>query len=328
MGSDISPQILFQGVLQAAKHLDSSHVLVVIATHSVTKELRNSVDALTDKASIEFHSVSDTIAMAEEPLYAVSHKKGSSLVVGIKLLKRKKLDAFISAGNTGALVASVSLQLEHFPGIKRPALLVVLPTITGTVAVLDVGGSVSCKAHHLVQFAQLGAAFQSCSEGIERPKVGLLNIGVEAKKGTSTIQLAYQTLKASESPFMSFLGNVEGRDLFVGKVDVLVTDGFTGNVMLKTTEGISSFIFEYLADTFCTVKSEKVLNNLQELKQYFCSSEYPGALICGVDGIVIKCHGNATPKAILNSILGAKKLVDGDLITHMKQVLEKVDSKQ
>ncbi len=263
--------------------------------------------------------------MADEPVLAVSRKKESSLVVGIRLLKRHKIHAFVSAGNTGALIASAAIQLPRLHGIKRPALLVSLPTVSGTVAVLDVGGNVQCKAHHLVQFAQMGAAYQSCSEGIAIPAVGLLNIGLEPKKGTSAVREAYQVLlqQQNDSPDqrMRFIGNVEGREVFQGKIDVLVTDGFTGNVLLKTTEGVSSFIFDFIQDTLQNSQNKEVTDALVNMRRYFSYAEYPGAFVCGVEGIVVKCHGDSSSRAMLNGIKGAANLIATDVLTRMKDML-------
>lgn len=320
MGSDNSPYVLFDAVLQARALLDSNSVIVVIATHAVVSELKSRYPQISQ---VEFHQVSNVIAMHDDPLSVARRKKGSSIGTGIALLKKKYLDAFISAGNTGALLTSATLQLPALPGIKRSALLAVLPTVTGTVAVLDIGGNVSCKAHHLVQFACMGAAFQSCYSGIELPSVGLLNIGEEARKGTSIVRQAYQVLSNSESlPIkMNFLGNVEGREVFQGGVDVLVTDGFAGNVLLKTSEGVSSFIFEYMQDVLQESSSEKLHQTFQQLKGYFSYAENPGAILCGVEGLVVKCHGNSPPKAIYNAIQGAIHLVNRQLISNLKNAL-------
>lgn len=328
MGSDGSPKSLFEAAWQAAQQLTPPCSIVVIGTHSVIRELRETVTS--SGARIEFHSVHEAIAMAEEPIRAVSRKTSSSLVVGIRLLKKRYLNAFVSAGNTGALIASAALQLPRLPGIQRPALLASLPTVTGSIAVLDIGGNVSCKAHHLVQFAHMGAAYQSCSEGIEIPNVALLNIGVEPKKGTSIVRQAYQilndTCRAPDSK-MKFHGNVEGRDVFQGNIDVLVTDGFTGNVLLKTSEGVASFIFDYIEDALKEAPSERLRQLFYNLKHNFSYAEYPGAFVCGVEGIVIKCHGDSNTKAMLSGINGAIHLVNANLIPKLKQRLtEKMKS--
>lgn len=333
MGSDSSPIVLFEGVVQAAKLLDPSSTLVVIATHSAIADLKQSyvpAQPHSKVANIEFHPVMDCIAMADEPVFAISHKKGSSIVVGIRLLKKRAIDAFVSAGNTGALIAGATLHLPRLPGIKRPALLVALPTIKGSVAILDVGGNVQCKAHHLVQFAHMGAAYQSCSEGIATPKVGLLNIGVEPQKGTSAVREAYQTLMTGNQipseQKMHFIGNVEGRDLFQGDIDVLITDGFTGNVLLKTSEGISSFIFDYLQEALQNAPASKLHDSLNDLRRYFSYAEYPGAFVCGIEGIVVKCHGHSSSQAMLSGIKGAAHLVKSKVIDRIRDVLSNNNS--
>lgn len=332
MGSDSSPHVLFEAVLQAAGQLDATHCLLVIATHAVVEDLARlqSADHLSGKsARIEFQLVSEVISMRDEPLSAIRLKKGSSLVTGIRLLKKHSIDAFVSAGNTGALVAAASLQLRMLPGTNRPALLATLPTQTGSVAVVDVGGNVSCKAHHLVQFAHMGAAYQRCSKGIETPRVGLLNIGVESKKGHAEVRQAWQVLKEQAelvaangmTPRMHFVGNIEGREVFNGNVDVLVTDGFTGNVLLKTSEGTASFIFDFMQQTLKNEKSEQLKVAMKDIQRFFSYDEYPGAIICGVDGIVVKCHGNASAKALLSCIHGAVTLINKQLLNKIKEQL-------
>lgn len=322
MGSDASPQILFDAAVEASRELEPPNKVVVIGTHSVIRQLRESIHS--GVASIEFHAVADAICMSDEPLQAVCHKTGSSMVVGLRLLRKQYLDAFVSAGNTGALIAGATLQLPKLPGIKRPALLANIPTIVGSVAVLDVGGNVACKPQNLVQYALMGAAYQSCSKGIAQPSVGLLNIGVEPKKGTSAVREAYQILQQldqTEQHALHFLGNIEGREVFLGGVDVLVTDGFTGNVFLKTSEGVSSFIFEYITSSL-NANQQQLQSILTDLKKYVSYTEYPGAFICGVERIVIKCHGHATKASIHNSILEAKRLIEQKLIERLRQTIE------
>lgn len=224
--------------------------------------------------------------MNDDPLTALRQKKGSSIALGIRLLKKKQIDAFVSAGNTGALIASATISLPKLPGITRPALLAVLPTKLSSVAVVDVGGSVSCKAHHLLKYAYMGAAYQKCTAGIEVPKVGLLNIGAESRKGTSLVRQAYQLLKeacqissaTNSSPYMEFHGNIEGRDVFQSNIDVLVTDGFTGNVLVKTSEGIADVIFEYLMEALHQHPSPALQKTLMSIQSLFHYAEYQGAL--------------------------------------------------
>lgn len=310
MGSDSSPQILYQGALEAIEKLPEHATLLVFSTQTFSPA----------HPRISFHIVSDFISMEDDPLSSIRLKKESSLVQGIRLLKEQKLDGFVSAGNTGALVAMSSLTLPLLPGIERPALLAVLPTKKGPFAMVDVGGTHSVKSKHLVQYAIMGAAFQRCLLGIEKPVIGLLNIGVESKKGTPEIREVYMALQElSQNPAskMLFAGNVEGREVFDGKIDVLVTDGFTGNIMLKTTEGVSKLIFEYLVATAPELK-----DNLEVLERHFSYEEYPGAIVCGIDAVVMKCHGDASSKAMTNSILGTALLVENQLTTKIRTFLE------
>lgn len=332
MGSDNSPHFLFNAVLQAAERLGVSCTLVVMATKPVIDQLSPLAAQCRQSenhASIIFKVVVDSISMTDEPLGAVRHKKGSSLMVGMRMLKKHSIDAFVSCGNTGALVAGAAISLPRLGGVSRPALLAMLPTEKGSVAVLDVGGNISYKAHHLVQFAYLGSAYQRAIHGIEIPRVGLLNVGLESKKGTKDVRQAYDLLRShcqelitgGMTPQMDFIGNVEGGGVFKGEVDVLITDGFTGNVLIKTAEGVASLIFNSLIkicqhDT--TIKLEQVLSQLQ---LQFNHADYPGAIICGIDGIVIKVHGSASTKAFLSSILAAADCIQKQVITLIKQQL-------
>lgn len=295
MGGDGSPVELFQAVVQAVDRLPAAFHCVAITTPEVAPHLH-----IVPRVTLQI--ADGYIGMEDSPLYAVRTKKGASLVVGLQALRDKNLDALVSLGNTGALIASASLYLSRLRGINRLALLAVLPTTKGVVAVLDVGGNVAGKAHQLVQFASMGASYLRSILGVEKPKVGLLNIGTESKKGTHEHQRAFQMLQQGTEEF-EFVGNVEGREVFAGKVDVLVTDGFTGNVFLKTSEGVSAFILDFLRDASA---SPQLLHALHSQVDY---DRYPGAVVCGVDAVLIKCHGYSSAKALLSGILGAAHLL-------------------
>lgn len=321
MGSDTSPKVLFEAVERAAELLGPTHMLLIVAMQDVIDHIAPRAQLLNERhtaARIEFHQARDVITMGDEPLTGIRHKKESSLVKTVRLLRKRNVDAIVTAGNTGALIALSTLSLPHLPGIKRPALLALIPTEKGPVAVLDVGGSVYCKAKHLIQFAQMGAAYQRASHGVDKPRVGILNIGVESKKGTSEHQEAYQILKEQgKGDQFVFVGNVEGREIFQGHVDVLITDGFTGNVLLKTIEGTSAYILDYIRKT----SEGKMDSIVKGLKKHLDYTEYPGAIVAGVDGVVVKCHGNATPNSFFHSIKGAAHLVERQLVSKMKAQL-------
>lgn len=326
MGGDNPPDLFFPAIIEAARRLFFNGSLVVIASPFVVDQLSPLLKSLLPSeihACVSFLECEEVIEMTDHPLDAIRHKKHSSLVKGIHLLRDKEIDAFVSCGNTGALIACSVIHLPLLPGITHPALLAHLPTKKGQVAVLDVGGNFLGKAEHLVKFAFLGAAYQHILHDIQLPKVGLLNVGVEAYKGTSELARAYELLTARghETPSsIDFLGNVEGRDLFMGFVDVLVTDGFTGNVLLKTAEGAASFIFDSFQDTLKKHSDVSFEKEFKELKKRFNYAEYPGAFVCGIDGIVIKVHGNAIAESLLASILSAIDCLEEQVLPRIKSL--------
>jgi glycerol-3-phosphate acyltransferase PlsX len=308
MGSDLAPSQIIDAVWELSKELQTD----VRFTLFGTKEYQN---FFTKRKSshLSYFSTGLSIAMEDNPLWAIRRKKDSSLCQGIFSLQKKQIDAFVSAGNTGALLSAATMFLPPLPQIERPALLALLPTKKGYMAVLDVGANVSCQKKHLYQFALMGIAFQK-ARGIEKPSVGLLNIGSEEKKGTAEIRKAYQELleKSKNSSAFSFVGNIEGRAAFEGTVDVLVTDGFTGNVFLKTAEGIASFILDRIKGP----SQENEINSLcTDLQKNLLYSEYPGAILIGVDALIIKCHGYSSAEAFQNGIKGAISLCENQVLS-------------
>ncbi len=255
-----------------------------------TKKIQNTFEEhKSDIPNVDFCLAKQSIEMDENPLHAIRMKRESSINLGLRYLKEKKTHAFISSGNTGALVSSAKMILSTPPHILRPALLALIPAKNKSLAVVDVGANVNCKKTHLLQFAHLGSDFQK-KRGIKDPKVGLLNIGIETTKGTTLLQETYLELSKKEHhKNFSFIGNIEGKDAFNGKVDVLVTDGFTGNIFLKTAEGIADFLIEQFS----------LEKNCSEYPQY------PGAILLGVNGLVIKCHGYCTTNAFVKAIKNA-----------------------
>lgn len=305
LGSEVPSNKLLESIFSFAEELDPKVHLTLFGT----PELFDAMHA--SRANILLHSVKEVIAMDEDPLKAIRRKRDSSLCLGIRMLKEGHLQAFISSGNTGALMASAKIELPALPHVDRPALMTLLPTQKDEVAVLDVGANTSYNASHLMQFASMGVAYQK-SRGVQTPRVGLLNIGSEAKKGTPEHQQAYnelQLLAQKKNASFSFAGNIEGRDVFHGDIDVLVTDGFTGNVFLKTAEGISAVILEELQSLASEECSPHLKGVLAEMRQRLHYAEYPGAILCGVQGIVIKCHGNSSPQSVTRSITIAARLV-------------------
>ncbi len=235
MGGDNPPDVLLNEILSMSPTLPNGVELLLIGAPEYEKKAQ----------PLPYHAAKEAIGMEEHPLQALRRKKGASLCVGMRLMKEGRLDALVSAGNTGALVSAAKMILSTLPGILRPSLLALIPTKKNPVAVLDVGAGVQAKAAHLVQFALIGAAYQKAL-GIENPSIGILNIGSEPLKGTSEIRQAYHLLQNSKTPRSDSRATSKGKSVFDGDVDVLVTDGFTGNVFLKTAEGIASLILDRL----------------------------------------------------------------------------------
>lgn len=333
MGGDYPPQKLFEAVMQFSRKLSFPNSLVVFAEESIVRDLLHAHAGFLSTSSgkrMSFVGASQTIGENESPHETIRRKKDSSIALGIRMHSEGKIDAFISAGNTSVLILSAILTLDCLPGIDRPALLATLPSEEGPVAVLDVGANVSCKPKHLIQFAMMGAIYQQCSTGISVPRVGLLNIGAEAQKGTAGLREVYKALDAycknlddaPSQPKMQFVGNVEGREVFQGLIDVLVTDGFTGNVFLKTAEGASSFILNETKRVFKSKIPEESKYILQSLYRHLDYSEYPGAILCGIEGVVVKVHGSSGPKGLFNGIKGTFHLLEQNLVKRIKKQLQ------
>ncbi len=320
MGSDSSPLALLEGVSEAFAFLQGECKITVVASSRILEEVSRRAPYLCGLPAEE------EIFMDESPLWAVRRKKGSSLAVGLRLLKEKHCDAFVTAGNTGALTACASFTLNRFKGIDRPALLALLPTEKGRMAIVDVGANVAFRPEHFLQVALMGAAYQNVLFGIDQPTVGLLNIGVEAGKGTQKIRQAfdyfmkYETVK---NPGFSFRGNIESRDAFYGKVDVMVTEGFAGNIFLKTCEGVSGFILDRIQRHFLLKNQELQKEVFDALEKYLDYAEYPGAFLIGVESVVVKCHGCSNAQAVFSGIRGAHELVKKQAVRRIRSHVEK-----
>lgn len=319
LGSDAPPKELLETILFALEEMDPAIHLTLFGTPSL-------FDALSPPSNVLFHPVQSTITMEDSPLTAIRRKRDSSLCVGIRMLKEGLLQAFISAGNTGALMGYAKIELPSLPGVERPALMTLLPRKLGEIAVLDVGANISCSAAHLVQFASMGIAYQK-SRGLNMPRVGLLNIGSEAKKGTPQLRVAYEQLLAlSQKKNASFIfsGNIEGRDVFNSLIDVLITDGFTGNVFLKTAEGIAMVLLEELQSPLAKTCPMPIQEMLSRMRQKIDYAEYPGAILCGVEGIILKYHGNFKAQSLIHSIAAAHRLVKHQFISQVNKELRKM----
>jgi glycerol-3-phosphate acyltransferase PlsX len=301
MGGDSAPHSEVLGVVQAVQEY-SVGVILVGDENRLKEELRR---YRAGNLSIEVIHASEVIGMNEAVSTAIRKKKDSSIRVAAKLVRDGKADGVVSAGNTGACMAIAKLVIGALSTVDRPALAAVMPTARSRPVVLvDVGANVDCKPNHLTQFAIMGEIFSRSVLGNSRPRVGLLSIGEEESKGNELTKEVYRVLKAAP---LNFIGNVEGRDLFRGDVDVVVCDGFIGNVALKLSEGLTEMLTwmlkkdlsTYLSSQIGALLSRKAFGNFKTRVDY---SEYGGALLLGVRGIVIICHGRSPAKAIKNAI--------------------------
>ncbi len=319
MGGDFAPKEMVQGGLIALQKDPRIELIMVGDEEKVAAELGS---FRGDKSRIRIVHASEVIGFDEQPTMAIRKKKNSSIVLGLKLVKEKEADAFVSAGSTGALLAGGLFILGRIKGISRPALTVFVPTPKGNPMLLDVGANADVKPKNLQEFALMGSLYYEKIIGKSRPKVALLNNGSEEGKGSELTKEAYRLI--SEQKNINFIGNIEGRDVTEVVADVVVTDGFTGNVYIKTAEGIASIIMSTLKESFLSSTKGKIAgllmkNNIKTLKSAFNSEEIGGAPFLGVDGVLIKAHGNSNAYAFSNAIFQAVRALDANYIEELKQ---------
>lgn len=318
MGTDYGPQELVLGAVQAVRAYNCEVVLV--GDSEIIKKLLAEYNA-ADERKITVHHSSEVIHMDEHPGIAVKTKKDASIVVATKLLRDKECDALVSSGSTGAAVAAALFGLGRIRGIERPSIATPIPSLTGTTVVLDSGAKVDAKPEHMVQSAIMGSVYAELMLKIKNPRVGLLNIGEEETKGNEQALATYPLLKAEEH--INFVGNVEGRDINKGTVDVVVCDGFVGNVVLKFAEGLASAIMKLMKDAILNGGILAKLGGLlikpamKGLAKRLDPAEYGGALLLGVKAPFIICHGSSKAKAIKNAIGVAIDFAERDVVEHI-----------
>ena len=306
MGGDNAPNEIVKGAAAAARNTDSR--LVLVGNRAKIESILREEDA--DPRLFDIVHAESVITMEDGPLSVVRAKKDSSMAVGLRLLKEGG-DAFVSAGNTGAVHAGSSLIIRPFKGVQRSAIATVLP-FKRPILLMDSGANINVTADYLVQWAIMGSIYVKNVLGVEHPEVGLLNNGAEERKGTQVQIDAYG--KLSETPGIRFIGNVEGKEIPFGPCDVLVTDGFTGNITLKLIEGMSKFMFSLLKDMYMTNALTKLSffamkDQLRQLKHDFDAGEYGGAPLLGLQKPVIKAHGSSDARAIASAVRQAEATV-------------------
>ncbi len=322
MGGDHAPASVVEGAVLALKEME--HEIVLVGQEELLKEELKKYKY--DEKRISIVDAREVITNDEAPVRAVRSKKDSSIVKGINLVKSGEGDIFISAGSTGALLSGGLFILGRIQGIDRPALASIYPIIGGRASLLvDAGANAECKPNNLLEFGIMGNIYMEKVIGRENPKVGLVNIGSESKKGSTLTKAAYELLEQSD---MNFIGNVEAREVPKGVCDVIVTDGFTGNVILKLTEGLAWNILQAIKKKFTEGVKAKLgaallIDKLGGLKQEFDYSSYGGAPILGVKGPIVKMHGSSGANAVKNTILKGIPYVEGNVVgTIQNSVLE------
>ncbi|HEX7117213.1 MAG TPA: phosphate acyltransferase PlsX [Longimicrobiales bacterium] len=315
MGTDRHPAVEVEGAVQALRELPDDFTLILVGQRErIEAELDRFPDLPRDR--LEVVHATQRIEQGESPATAVRRKPNSSIVVGLELQKEGGADAFVSAGSTGAVMAASLLLLRPLPGVARPPIGTMLPTAAEPVVLVDAGANVDSKPAHLVQFARLGAIYAQDVLRRPNPRVGLLNIGEEPEKGDELAVEAHGLLR--EQSGLNFVGNIEGRDIITGACDVLVADGFVGNVLLKFYESIAAFFMGILK------REQERSGARMDLREIFAAldyTEYGGAPLLGLNGISIICHGGSPPRAIKNAIRVAIRAVSTHMVGHMRREL-------
>ena len=311
MGGDKAPAAILKGCWEAAALLDTDDLIYLIGDETVVRDgLARSELPEAQRRRYKPVFTTQVVEMDDAPVEAIRNKPDSSISVMCKLAAKGEADVVISAGNTGACVAAAQLRMRTLAGVSRPGIAVIIPTFYGPVVLCDVGANISPKPRHLMQYAIMAGAYATKVCGVENPRVGLLSIGEEDAKGTAIVKEARKLMR--DEPQINFIGNVEGRDMFRGIVDVVVCDGFVGNIVLKFTEGLAEGLFQTIMaelqeiDESLLEQFRPVMKNIYQKHDW---QEYGGAPLLGVDGYCLICHGRSDSRAIKNAVRVGKQLV-------------------
>ena len=332
MGGDNAPEATIKGAVRAINQIEAEVILVGnenIIREKVKEYYGKELEDISERLKIKH--TTETIEMEDIPTHAIKHKKDSSMVVGFKMLKEGEGDVFISAGNSGALLTGATLLVGRIRGIDRPALAGILPAYHSQLLLIDSGANTNCKPINLLQFAQMSSIYLRNTFGIEKPAIGLLNIGTEETKGNDLTKESYKLLK-EKSPELgiNFIGNIEGRDAFSGNVDAIVTDGFTGNIFLKAVEGVGRLVKVSLKENFlkntvtkiAAIPSLPAIKGLQKAMDY---KSYGGALFLGVKKPVVKAHGSSDEILFEFTIKQAERFVKNKAVDKMIEEFENLN---
>lgn len=316
MGGDHAPKAIIEGCVKASNKIQSE--LVLVGQQEVIADVLQQYTY--DSSKIKIVHAQEVITMEDSPVAAIRQKKQSSMVVALKLLKEKQVDAVISAGNTGALLTGATLIVGRLKGVERPALAPVIPTKKGCAVLIDAGANADAKSSYLQQFARMGSVYSKHCFKIQQPKVGLINIGVESEKGNQLTKETYKLLNQDESIY--FYGNIEAREIVSGEVDVLVCDGFVGNIVLKFMEGFGKWILSLLKVALLKNLKTKLAalclkKELTGMKDKFNYSTQGGAPFLGINGLVVKTHGSSKMQEIYSTILQTEGFIKDELVAHI-----------
>ncbi|HOA74073.1 MAG TPA: phosphate acyltransferase PlsX [Phycisphaerae bacterium] len=311
MGGDYAPREIVRGALEAVPQLNG-HQLVLVGDQAAIEAEMSRLDQAP--AAVEIVHASQVIGMDEVPVEAVRTKRDSSIVKLANMAGKHELDAIISAGNTGAFAAASQLRMGLIPGVVRSGIAVVLPSFTGPIVMCDVGANIAPKPHHLLQYAVMATGYARNVLGVAKPRVGLLSVGQEDLKGTTLVQQAHGLLRHCDR--INFIGNVEGRDLFRGGCDVVICDGFTGNIALKLTEGLAEGLVKTFEKEIALASPELCESFQPVVRRVWANHDYAvygGAPLLGVNGVCIICHGSSSHVAIRNAVRVATEYLERDL---------------
>ena len=316
MGTDHAPRSEVAGAIEALRVLESDVEIILVGDESVIRAEFERHEDISSRLTV--HHAPDRVTVDDPPASVIRRKPDSSMVVGLRMQKEGRADAFVSAGSTGAVMASSLFTLRPLPGVERPPVGAIIPTASELCILLDAGANIGCKPNHLVQFAHLGSVYARDTMGRETPRVGLLNIGEEPGKGDELSIASYALLTKEKG--IHFVGNIEGRDIVAGKCDVIVCDGFIGNILLKFYESVATYIIDLLRVELDKVKDPKV--NLDDVFRVIDYAEYGGAPLLGLGGVSIACHGGSPPKAIRSALTMAARAVRAGLVEHSAEDLK------
>ena len=325
MGGDFAPKVNVDGAIDALREFKDIEIILVGPEGLLEETIGQYADqqayqVVKDRLSIV--NATEVITTEEHPAMALRRKKDSTFNVGMDIVRRKNAEAFVSAGSTGAVMLGSMLRIGRIKGVERPAIGVLVPVPGRPLLVMDAGANTDCKPMWINQFAMMGSIYMERVQGVEKPEVGLLNIGVEAAKGNEQAQQAHALMSAQQT--YSFIGNVESREAIAGVCDVLAADGFVGNILIKNIEGTVLTLFKLLKEGLMSSLKGKIAGSLakdtfKQLKGSFDATEVGGAPLLGVEGVVVKAHGNSNARAIFCAIRQAKKAVDAGVVETIRE---------